>query len=296
MTSSTAEGVIIGIKGGFAEVDAGHEIMLCKIRGKLRLMDYEIVAGDRVKISEQSGGPVIEEALPRRNFLVRPPVANVDCVAIFTPLITPAVDLMLTDRLCILAEKQKLSVIICATKADIAEDEALQVVSGHYRASGYEVVGLSAPKGEGVQRLKDFLEGKISIFAGQSGAGKSTLINAMLPGLGLETAVVSERIGRGRHTTRQVRLLKLGKGSFVADSPGFSSLELTGLLPDEIRGLMPDIDEYEGRCRFNGCRHNAEPGCAVKMAVLSGELSSLRHEHYKAFLKECMDAEKNKYD
>ncbi len=294
--SNLIEGVIVGIKGGFADVGLDEGAVRCKIRGKLRLMEDELLAGDYVKVDVSAGEHLLSEVLPRRSRLVRPPVANVDCVAIFTPLRTPDADLMLTDRLCILAEKQGLSIIICATKADIGEEGKLSFISSHYEGSGYEVVSLSAPKGEGVQRLREFLKGRVSIFAGQSGAGKSTLINAMLPGLELRTAEVSERIGRGKHTTRQVRLIPLGEGSYVADSPGFSSLELEGIDPDELRGLMPDVAEHEGGCRFSGCRHNAEPGCGLKEAVSVGRFSRLRYEHYLAFLGECLEAERRKYD
>lgn len=294
--SKPLEGVIVGVKGGFVEVGFDKGAVRCKIRGKLRLMEDELLAGDYARVDDTGGELLLSEVLPRRNRLVRPPVANVDCVAIFTPLKTPDVDLMLTDRLCILAEKQGLSVIICATKADIGEEGKLGFISEHYRGAGYEVVSLAAPKGEGVQRLRDFLKGKVSIFAGQSGAGKSTLINAMLPGLELKTAEVSDRIGRGRHTTRQVRLIPLGDGAYVADSPGFSSLELEGIGPDELRGLMPDVAEHEGGCRFNGCRHSAEPGCGLKGAVTDGRFSRLRYEHYLAFLGECLEAERRKYD
>lgn len=296
MMSSLLEGVIVGIKGGFADVGLESGIARCKIRGKLRLMEEELLAGDYVRVDDSGGEHLLSEVLPRRNRLIRPPVANVDCVAIFTPLRTPDADLMLTDRLCILAEKQRLSVIICATKADIGEEGKLGFISEHYRGSGYEVVSLAAPKGEGVQRLRGFLKGRVSIFAGQSGAGKSTLINAMLPGLELKTAEVSGRIGRGKHTTRQVRLIPLGDGAYVADSPGFSSLELEGIEADELRGLMPDVAEHEGCCRFNGCRHSAEPGCALKGAVSDGRFNRLRYEHYLAFLGECLEAERRKYD
>ncbi|OQB48290.1 MAG: putative ribosome biogenesis GTPase RsgA [Firmicutes bacterium ADurb.Bin153] len=296
MTYRSFAGVIIGIKGGFAEVESGGEQFTCRIRGKLRLTEQEIVAGDNVRLIEKGGEHVIEEVLPRRNFLVRPPVANVDLVAIFTPLVSPDVDLMLTDRLCALAERQKLGIVICATKADIAKDDVSVMVEEHYKGTGYSFITLSAPKNEGVGKLKELLKGRISIFAGQSGAGKSTLINAMMPGLGLKTGEVSERIGRGRHTTRQVSLLRLSEGGYVADSPGFSSLELAGVGPDEVRELMPDIYEHEGTCRFKGCRHNAEPGCSVKEAVGSGAISKGRYKHYIALLEECMEAEKRKYD
>lgn len=296
MTYSGFTGVIIGIKGGFAEVESGGEQFTCRIRGKLRLSDQEIVAGDNVKLIVKGAEHVIDEVLPRRNFLIRPPVANVDMVAIFTPLVAPDVDLMLTDRLCALAERQRLEIVICATKADIAKGDASVMIEDHYKGTGYSFVTLSAPRNEGVERLKELLKGRISIFAGQSGAGKSTLINAMMPGLGLKTGEVSEKIGRGRHTTRQVSLLRLSGGGYVADSPGFSSLELAGVEPDEVRSLMPDIYEHEGRCRFKGCRHNAEPGCSVKEAVRSGDVSGGRYKHYLALLEECIEAEKRKYD
>ena len=294
--SKLIEGVIVGIKGGFAEVGFNGGSVRCKIRGKLRLLDDELLAGDYVRVDDTGNEYLLSEVIPRNNRLIRPPVANVDCVAIFTPLRTPDADLMLTDRLCILAEKQGLSVIICATKADLGEEGKFDFISAHYRGAGYEVVSLDAPKGEGVQRLRDFLKGRVSIFAGQSGAGKSTLINAMLPGLELKTAEVSDRIGRGKHTTRQVRLIPLGEGAYVADSPGFSSLELEGIGPDELRGLMPDVAEHEGGCRFSGCRHNAEPGCGLKEAVSHGSFSRLRYEHYLAFLEECLQAVRRKYD
>lgn len=294
--SSLLEGVIVGIKGGFAEVGLDAGIVRCKIRGKLRLADDELLAGDYVRVDVSGGEHLLSEVIPRSNRLIRPAVANVDCVAIFTPLKTPDADLMLTDRLCILAEKQGLSIIICATKADIGEKGKLGFISAHYRGAGYEVVSLSAPKGEGVQKLRDFLKGRVSILAGQSGAGKSTLINAMLPGLELKTAEVSERIGRGKHTTRQVRLIPLGEGAYVADSPGFSSLELEDIGPDELRGLMPDVWEHEGGCRFSGCRHNAEPGCGLKKAVSEGSFGKLRYEHYIAFLNECLESERRRYD
>ncbi len=292
---SSQKGVIVGIKGGFAEVDIGDETLTCRIRGKLRLREEEIVAGDSAIVSTEKGEHVIEQVLDRRNFLIRPPVANVDTVAIFTPLIMPDADLMLTDRLCVLAEMQSLEIVICATKADIADEGASIKVEEHYNGTGYGFVSLAAPKGKGVDRLREFLKGKVSIFAGQSGAGKSTLINAMMPGLGLKTGEVSEKIGRGKHTTRQVRLLRLDIGGYVADSPGFSSLELNGIGPDHLRDLMPDIAAFEGACRFRGCRHHIEPDCALKEA-LGKSVSEGRYAHYLHFLEECIEAERRKYD
>lgn len=295
MTSDAGKAVVVGVRGGFVEADLGLKTVMCKIRGKLRLKDDGIVAGDLVCVVWKDGEPLIEEVMPRRNYLIRPPVANVDLVVIFTPLVMPDADLMLTDRLCVLAEKQGLEIVICATKADIADSLAPVRLNEHYSKTGYGFISAAAPQGKGVDRLKERLDGKVSIFAGQSGAGKSTLINAILPGMNLKTGAVSEKIGRGKHTTRHVRLIRMD-GGYVADSPGFSSLDLEEVGQDDLRGLMPDIASYEGRCRFNGCRHAAEPGCSVKNAIAEGLLPEGRYRHYLAFLAERAEAEKRKYD
>lgn len=285
------QGVLTKGYSGFYYVKSGERVWECKLRGRFRLKHQSFLPGDLVKFTptgESTG--VIEEVLPRHSELVRPPVANVDQAVIVMAMTSPEPDLFLLDRFLILVEASCLQSLICFNKADLASPERRQELIGLY-AQYYRVIATSAVTGEGVDLLKEELKGKISVFAGPSGVGKSSLLNAVNPGLGLKTGTVSDKIKRGRHTTRHVELLELPFGGFVADTPGFSVLDLPEMKREELPLYYPEMGNLPP-CRFTTCLHNQEPGCSVKEAVAVGEIDRRRYEHYLAFLAEVIEKER----
>jgi ribosome biogenesis GTPase len=193
-------------------------------------------------------------------------------------------------------EREGLEIVIVLTKKDLLEDESeLARIRAIYEPAGYPVIATSIHTGEGVEELQRHLDGKVSVFAGQSGVGKSSLLNRLLPGLHLETGAVSRKIGRGRHTTRQVELLQLPSGGQVADTPGFSQLTFAGFEPEELSGCFPELRERAAGCRFRGCLHMSEPGCEVKAALERGEINEERFRHYTLFLGEILEARERRY-
>jgi len=287
------EGLVVRARGGFFDVEADGEVRRCVLRGKYRWRRQEVVPGDRVRfrlLPEHTGA--IEEVLPRESCLVRPAVANVRQVVIVMSLAAPPVNRLLLDRLLVMAEAIGLAPVVTFNKVDLAAGEP-GPLPALYGRLGYPVLVTSAVTGQGVEGLAARLQDNISVFAGPSGAGKSSLLNAMLPGLRLKTGTVSEKIGRGRHTTRHVELLRLPGGGWVADTPGFSQLQLPPLRREELGFCFPEIAGRAGSCRFSSCLHRQEPGCAVRAAVEAGEIDPERYSHYLELLEEVIRAEKD---
>jgi ribosome biogenesis GTPase len=256
------------------------------------------MVGDWAEISVLSGTDgVLEKVLPRRTYLNRPPVANVDQVVIVCSPQSPPLSLQILDRLLVLAEVQGLGAVICLNKTDLADTEAeLDLLKDIYRAACYPVLATSALDGRGIDRLGGCLSHKISVVAGQSGVGKSSLLNRLQEGFNLRTGDVSERLRKGRHTTRHVELLPLAGGGMVADTPGFSQLDLADVSAEQLGGCFPELEAAAAGCRFQGCRHRSEPECAVKEEVKSGCIAGERYRNYLAFLVEIEERERSRFN
>lgn len=265
----------------------------CRLRGKHRWRGEDVLVGDRVRITpigRQEG--VVEEILPRRNCLARPPVANVDYVTIVIAFVQPAPNWKLCDRMLLNVEYAGLKAIVCLNKVDLVEAAAFTPFIETYQQL-YPAVITSARTGRGMAELAALLAGKVVVLAGASGVGKSSLLNALAPGLALKTGEVSAKIGRGRHTTRYVELLELANETMVVDTPGFTRLFLPEIEAAELDGYFPELTEAASRCRFHSCLHYQEPGCAVRDAVATGKIAAFRYEHYLAFLQELQERERS---
>ncbi|NLE89669.1 MAG: ribosome small subunit-dependent GTPase A [Dehalococcoidales bacterium] len=283
------EGIIVRAYAGFYYVKVDPEIWECKVRGRLRLNREKILPGDRVEVSETAPGKgVIERILPRTRELLRPAVANVQQVVVVMSLTQPEPNLGLLDRLLVLIEAEKMDPLIVFNKVDLVTEEVKRDLVELYRQAGYPVVATSACTGTGINELQGYLQGQISILAGPSGVGKSSLLNAVQPGLALRTGMVSQKIGRGRHTTRYVELLPLEAGGLVADSPGFSVLTLPRMKREELSSYFREMDELTGGCRFNSCLHRSEPDCVVKQARQEGRIDERRYQSYITLLQEVI--------
>ena len=274
---------------------SGGEQFLCRARGRLKQTGGSLLVGDRVIFQPAAGAAdkkcegIIEAVLPRKNILHRPPAVNVDQMILVTPLRDPAPDWQLAGRLLALAEQQQMKAILCLNKADLVTAAEQAETKRMLEAFPYPCIFTSALRGDGVQDLIEHLGGHCSIFAGPSGAGKSSLLNAIHPDFSLKVGSVSDKIGRGRHTTRTAELLVLPSGGMVVDTPGFSRLEFVDLEPQHLPGLFPEMRPYSGRCAFRDCSHLSEPGCAVREAVSVGKINRMRFEHYQAFFNELMN-------
>ncbi len=285
------DGVIIKAYGGFYFVRAVDRELKCTIRGKVRRQYGQVLVGDRVRVVETGDGQgVVEALLLRRCALTRPPVANVDQAVIIFSFTEPEPNAVLLDRFLVQAQAAGVDPVICFNKLDLAGPGECAILE-HYERAGHPLLQVSAKTGANIERLREILRGRISVFAGPSGVGKSSLLNALQPGLKLKTGEVSRKLKRGRHTTRHVELIPLA-GGFVADTPGFSSLQLPPMSRQELAGYFPEFTAVGEQCRFADCLHRDEPGCAVKQAVQLGRLSPLRYRHYLEFLDEVINGER----
>lgn len=284
------KGIIVKGIGGFYYVKTENgEIIECRARGVFRKNGITPLVGDRASVSDDgNGGLALAEIFPRKNSLVRPAVANVDCVVIVAAAASPAPDTVLLDKMTVSAEFRGIEPIICINKSDLADTGRLERI---YAKTGYRVVVTSADDGSGTDELKKLLEGKISAFTGNSGVGKSSLLNCLAPHFVLETGEVS-RIERGRHTTRHAELMELSNGALVIDTPGFGSFEVDSMESGELKNYFPEFRDFEGMCRFSGCNHIAEPDCAVKNAVKEKIVSKSRHNSYKKLFEELKATKK----
>lgn len=289
------EGTIVKGFSGFYYVACNDVLYECSLRGKNRQKKVKFLPGDRVQFSVAHGETgAIETVLPRKNELLRPPVANLDQLIILAALADPLPDLRLIDRLTVFSQWNEITPIICFNKCDLgteAEQARLQAI---YQPAGFEVLLCSTVTGEGVHPLKALLQGKFSVFAGNSGVGKSSMMNAISDDWQLITGEISEKLKRGRHTTRHVELFQLNGNTLIADTPGFSSLQLPeDIKREELCKLFPEFLPYLEDCRFATCLHNNEPNCAIKEAVAQGKIAQSRYAHYLAFLEEVILEERN---
>lgn len=275
-------GQIIKALSGFYYVDAGGDRLIpCRGRGKLRHQKITPLVGDRVEITclpDDTG--MVDAILPRKNQFRRPMVANIDQLVIIASGAIPITDPFLIDRMAAVAEWKGCEVVICFNKCDL---ERVDDLAALYRAAGFQTLQVSAETGDGIKALAATLAGKVSAFTGNSGVGKSSILNAIQPGFALQVGEVSEKLGRGRHTTRHVELFQVGDG-LVADTPGFSSFDLeqqSEIIPkEELASAFREFRPYLGQCRFQGCAHVKEKGCAVLAAVKAGEIDPSRHKSY----------------
>ena len=276
---------------GFYYVDTGDGTLLtCRARGRFRKEGVSPLVGDRVECAALgSGEGVIEAILPRRNAFDRPAVANIDQLVIVASEAIPRTEPYLIDRMTAIAALKGCDVLVCVNKCDLASGEAL---CDYYTRAGYPALRVSAETGEGLERLKDAIYGKLSAFTGNSGVGKSSILNALDPRFDLKVGEVSQALGRGRHTTRHVELYRLEGGAEIIDTPGFSSFDADALsleLKQRLPETFPDFAPYLGGCRFVGCSHTKEKGCAVLEALRAGKLVRGRHESYLRLYDELKD-------
>ena len=281
------KGLILQGVGGFYSVEAAGRIYECRARGIFRRNGVTPLAGDSVTVSaEEDGTGTVEEILPRRNFLLRPPVANLDQLVVVVSVCDPSPSLLVTDRALAAAVDKGIEPVVVLSKTDLKDREPLAEI---YRKTGLRLFCVSCATGEGVGEVERILPGRVTAFSGNSGVGKSTLLNRIFPDLHLRTGEISRKLGRGRHTTRKVELLKLPQGGYVADTPGFSSVTLdkSDRIPKEnLQFCFPEFEPYRGRCRFSSCSHRCEKGCAVLEAVRDGRISKSRHDSYVAMYQE----------
>ncbi len=269
-------GIIIKGIGGFYYVKVSDSIYECKARGVFRKDKIVPMVGDRAEIEVNGGKGNITKILPRKSVLVRPPVANVDTMLLVAAAAAPEPNLTLIDKMLVNAAAAHIAAAVCINKTDLA---ARRDISGIYKSAGYEIFSVSAQTCTGIDSLRSYLASKTTAFAGLSGVGKSSILN-IITDSAMETGEVSEKIMRGRHTTRHVELLELDGGGFVFDTPGFSSLEVEGIKAEDLWQYFPEIQSVNGECRFRGCSHINEPDCAVKELVKSGEMALSRYNSY----------------
>ena len=273
-------GRIIRSISGFYDVRTGEETVTCRARGILRKEGNSPLTGDMVEITVEKGKGMVEKILPRKNSFVRPAVANVDALVVFAANVNPVTEPFLIDRVAAIAGDQEVQVILCVNKCDL--DPAVNLVR-IYENAGFSVICTSAETGDGIENLRQQIRGKLVAFTGNSGVGKSSILNRLAPELNLTTGEVSEKLGRGRHTTRHVELYRLGENTYVADTPGFSSFDtdqMDIILKENLQYAFPDFGPFIGKCRFDDCSHRREPECAVREAFEAGEIEKSRYDSY----------------
>lgn len=275
--------IIKGISGFYYVSSDDDGIYECKARGIFRKDELTPLVGDRVLFSVTDSlkwNGNIEKIQARSSVLERPAIANTDQIIAVIAIKSPEPDMLLLDKLLVTAGKKAINVAICINKTDLDERNVTEEISKPYIKAGYRVIGTSSVNNTGLDELRMALTGRISVFAGQSGVGKSTLLNRIMDTMVMETGELSRKIKRGRHTTRHAELISLAGGGFVADTPGFSLLELSGITHTELQYHYPEFKEYIGKCRFTGCSHVGEPGCGVKAAVENKQVSDERYVRY----------------
>ncbi len=280
MSSKLMTGRIIRSLSGFYDVQTPEGVITCRGRGSLRRTGDTPLTGDLVEISVDGNKGMVEHILPRRNHFIRPAVANVDALVIFAANVNPVTEPFLIDRVAAIAGNQDVSVYLCINKCDLDPATDLLKIYSHV---GIPVIRASAETGEGVEELRSLLKGKLTAFTGNTGVGKSSMLNALCPKLNLPTGEVSQKLGRGRHTTRHVELFCLDEETYVADTPGFSSFDtdqMDVILKENLQYAYPDFAPYIGCCQFHDCTHRTEPGCAVRKALENQLIEQTRYDSY----------------
>lgn len=284
--------IIKGIAGFYYVHVEGQGIYECRAKGIFRNEKIKPLVGDNVDmevLDEQDMEGSILKILPRRSALVRPAVANVDQALIIFAIVKPNPNFNLLDRFLIRMERQSLPTIICFNKQDIASCEEKENLRKSYETCGYRVLFISALENDGVEKVRELLAGKTTTVAGPSGVGKSSLINCLSPMANMETGAISAKIERGRHTTRHSEIIALGEETYIVDTPGFTSLDISEITKEELGQYYPEFVQYEPYCKFSGCAHISEPSCGVKDAVAEGKISKVRYENYKVLYQELKE-------
>ena len=272
---------IIKALSGFYYVQAEDGVVECRARGRFRRQDQSPLVGDFVRITRQGDKGVLEALLPRKNAFIRPAVANIDQLVVLASCAIPVTEPFLIDRVLAIAQLQNVPALVVVNKDDLAPAQPLAEI---YRRAGVPVLVTSAETGEGIEALREALAGKLSCLTGNSGVGKSSLLNRACPQLQLPVGEVSEKLGRGRHTTRHIELYSLGSNTFVADTPGFSAFDTERVElvhKEQLQYAFPEFAPYLGHCQFPDCAHRKEPGCAVRKALAEGEIGQTRYDSYE---------------
>lgn len=274
------EGRIIKALSGFYYVQTENGVVECRARGRFRKEGTSPLVGDRVSIVREQGKGTVDAILPRRNALIRPAVANVDVLVVLASCAIPQTEPFLIDRILTIAARQDVPCLVCVNKDDLAPAAPLADI---YRKAGIPTLVTSAATGEGIEDLRVQIAGKFAVFTGNSGVGKSSVLNALAPELALPVGEVSQKLGRGRHTTRHIELFALSGGTYIADTPGFSSFDtdrMDAIPKEELAQTFVEFLPYLGQCQFPDCAHRKEPGCAIRAAVEQGAIGKSRYESY----------------
>lgn len=284
----TLSGIVLHSIGGFYYVETADAVYECRARGHFRHEGITPVVGDKVKITCQSATRgTVEEVLPRKNCLVRPPVANIDCLVIVVSIADPAPNTLVLDKMLAMAIYRDITPVIVINKSDLQETAWLEQI---YRSAGFEIFVTSAANQQSFLPLKEVLRGKVCAFTGNSGVGKSTILNHICPELQLETGEISQKLGRGRHTTRSAQLYPMQDGGYWADTAGFSSLDMERVEPipkEWLEDVFPEFAPHIAFCRFTGCSHTKEKECGVRMAVDRGDICESRYANYVTLYEEA---------
>ena len=284
--------IIKGIAGFYYVHVEGKGIYECRAKGIFRNEKIKPLVGDNVEmevLDEKDMEGSILRILPRSSTLIRPAVANVDQAMIIFAIVKPNPNFNLLDRFLIRMERQHLPTVICFNKQDIASPEEKEALRKAYETCGYHVLFISALENEGLEQVKGILAGKTTTVAGPSGVGKSSLINQLAPAANMETGEISAKIERGRHTTRHSEIIALGEKTYIVDTPGFTSLDISEITKEELGQYYPEFVQYEPYCKFSGCAHITEPSCGIKDAVEEGKISKVRYENYKELYRELKE-------
>lgn len=285
--------IVKGIAGFYYVHVVEHGIYECKAKGIFRNQKIKPLVGDNVEIDvlddrEKLGN--ITRLFPRKNELIRPTVANIDQALIIFAAVNPEPNFNLLDRFLIMMEKQQVDTIICFNKTDLLQEEQLKQLKEAYTVCHYPILYISNETGEGLAEIKELLRGKTTALAGPSGVGKSSLLNILKPDANMETGSISEKIKRGKHTTRHSELFHLEAGTYIMDTPGFTSLYVNDFDKNELKDYFVEFREHEGRCRFTGCVHISEPDCRVKEALADGKISKIRYDNYVDLYNEIKES------
>lgn len=284
--------IIKGIAGFYYVHVEGQGTYECRAKGIFRNEKIKPLVGDNVEmevLDEKDMEGSILRILPRSSTLIRPAVANVDQAMIIFAIVKPNPNFNLLDRFLIRMERQHLPTVICFNKQDIASTEEKEALQKAYETCGYRVLFISALENEGLEQVQGILAGKTTTVAGPSGVGKSSLINRLSPAANMETGEISAKIERGRHTTRHSEIIALGEETYIVDTPGFTSLDISEITKEELGQYYPEFVQYEPYCKFSGCAHITEPSCGIKAAVADGRISKVRYENYKTLYQELKD-------
>ena len=279
------QGIIVKGIGGFYYVKVEQEIIECKARGKFRHDDLTPMVGDKVEITVKDGKGAIEKINERYNTLIRPAVANVTQALVVFSLKSPDINEDLLNKFLLLCEYSKLKPIVCFNKLDLKENYEEEKVINMIKESGYEILFIQANKGIGIDEIKDKLKDNVTVLCGPSGVGKSTILNNLAGRELMETGDISQKLKRGKHTTRHSELIEIFDG-YIVDTPGFSSLSTDFIDKDDLQHCFPEFEEYLGQCKFSSCTHYKEPGCSIKKALEDGSINKIRYDFYIKLLEE----------